>query len=264
MESRAMSAPMMTLPLDFPPEPASPADAGTSPAARIRALDWPGLETDLATRGYAILPSVLTPDACRAAAAHFDDAATRFRRRVVMSRHDFGEGEYRYFSYPLPPLVATLRAALYPLLAPIANRWQAALRIGTRFPAEHAAFLARCHAAGQRHPTPLMLRYRAGDYCRLHQDLYGEHVFPLQAVFLLDEPGRDFSGGELMLTEHTARDATRAEIVPLRQGDGVVFAVNQRPVRGARGFTRARMRHGVSRLHDGQRTTLGILFHDAA
>ncbi|WDD93152.1 2OG-Fe(II) oxygenase [Burkholderia sp. FERM BP-3421] len=255
---------MTTLPLDFTSGPTLAPEAETSPAARLGALDWPTLEADLATRGYAILPSVLTPDLCRAAAALYDDAATRFRSRVVMSRHHFGQGEYRYFSYPLPEPVADLRAALYPLLAPIANRWHAALRIDARFPAEHAALLARCHAAGQRRPTPLMLRYRAGDYCCLHQDLYGEHVFPLQAVFLLDEPGRDFGGGELMLTEQAARGAPRAEIVPLRQGDGVVFAVNHRPVRSARGFARASMRHGVSRVHDGQRTTLGLIFHDAA
>ena len=180
-----------------------------------------------------------------------------------MSRHGYGRGEYRYFAYPLPGPVATLRSRLYPPLAAIANRWNEALRIETRYPAEHAAYLERCHHAGQTRPTPLMLRYGEGDYNRLHQDLYGEHVFPLQATILLSEPGRDFEGGEFVLAEQRPRMQSRAEVVPLRLGDGVLFPVRHRPVRGARGFHRANMRHGVSRLRAGRRHALGIIFHDA-
>lgn len=180
-----------------------------------------------------------------------------------MERYAFGRGEYKYFSYPLPDLVATLREALYHRLAPIANRWHTAMRIEERFPANHSEFLRVCRESGQKRPTPLLLRYEANDYCCLHQDLYGKHVFPLQVVFLLDEPGRDFQGGELMLTESDPKKPGRAEVIPLRQGDGVVFAVNHRPVRSARGFYRANLRHGVSKLHGGQRQTLGIIFHDA-
>ncbi len=209
-----------------------------------------------------MLPSLLTPARCDELAGYFFEEA-RFRSRIVMERYAFGRGEYKYFSYPLPDAVQRLRQSLYPHLAPIANRWHAAMRIDARFPATHGEFRDVCHAAGQRRPTPLLLRYQADDYCCLHQDLYGEHVFPFQAIFLLDEPGRDFEGGELLLTESNPKKPGRADVVPLRQGDAVVLAVNHRPVRSARGFYRANLRHGVSRLHWGQRHTLGIIFHDA-
>jgi hypothetical protein len=180
-----------------------------------------------------------------------------------MASHGFGRGEYKYFAYPLPDLVARLRAALYPHLAQIANEWNEALRVEARFPPSHAEFLARCHAGGQGRPTPLVLRYEAGDYNCLHQDLYGEHVFPIQVAVLLSEPERDFTGGELVLTEQRPRMQSRAEVVPLRKGDAVAFAVSHRPVRGTRGAYRVTMRHGVSRLRSGKRYTLGIIFHDA-
>jgi len=231
-------------------------------AARIAALDAASLAASLDAAGYAVLPGLLAPEECATLAAHYDEGP-RFRSRVVMARHGYGQGEYQYFAYPLPPPVATLRTTLYPLLAPIANRWHEAMRIDTRFPPDHAAFLARCHRAGQLRPTPLLLRYRDGDYNRLHQDLYGEHVFPLQATVLLSRPGADFTGGEFVLVEQRARMQSRAEVVPLHQGDAVIFAVNQRPATSARGFTRAAMRHGVSRLRSGARMTLGVIFHDA-
>lgn len=231
-------------------------------AARVAALDATGLAAALDASGYAVLPALLVPEECATLAAHYDEGA-RFRSRVVMARHGYGQGEYQYFAYPLPPLVAALRSALYPLLAPIANRWHEAMHLDMRFPPDHAAFLARCHRAGQLRPTPLLLRYAEGDYNRLHQDLYGEHVFPLQATVLLSRPGTDFTGGEFVLVEQRARMQSRAEVVPLGQGDAVVFAVNQRPVASARGFTRVAMRHGVSRLRSGARMTLGVIFHDA-
>jgi hypothetical protein len=187
-----------------------------------------------------------------------------FRSRVLMSRHGFGRGEYKYFSYPLPAMVASLRTSFYRRLAPIANRWNSALRIVSRYPASHAEFIARCHEAGQVRPTPLLLQYGVDDYNCLHQDLYGEHVFPLQVAILLSEPGRDFTGGEFVLTEQRPRMQSRPQVVPLRQGDAVVFAVCYRPVRGARGAYRVTMRHGVSRLRSGERHTAGIIFHDAA
>jgi hypothetical protein len=225
------------------------------------AIDWAAAADSLGAYGCAVIGPLLTPDDCAALAAGYDDDA-QFRSRVVMARHGFGRGEYKYFAYPLPEPVATLRAALYPPLADIANRWNAAMGIDTRFPAGHAAFLQRCHAAGQTRPTPLLLRYGAGDYNCLHQDVYGEHVFPLQVAFLLSEPGRDFSGGEFVLTEQRPRMQSRAEVVPLRQGQGVIFPVHHRPVQGTRGVYRVNMRHGVSRLRDGRRHTLGIIFHD--
>jgi hypothetical protein len=235
---------------------------GDAVASWIAALDTEGVTAALDAQGYAVLPSLLSPDECAELAARYDDAAL-FRSRVVMARHGYGQGEYRYFGYPLPPLIAALRSALYPLLAPLANRWNERMGIDVRYPPDHPAFLARCHRAGQKRPTPLLLRYREGDYNRLHQDLYGEHVFPIQATVLLSQPGRDFTGGEFVLVEQRARMQSRADVVPLAQGDAVVFAVNQRPVGSARGFTRVTLRHGVSRLRSGARTTLGIIFHDA-
>jgi uncharacterized protein len=231
-------------------------------SARVRALDWPRIAADLDAQGCAILPSLLASAECQALAASYG-AEERFRSRVVMARHGFGRGEYKYFAYPLPDLVATLRTALYPWLAEFANRWNEAMGIEIRYPEEHAAYLDRCHRAGQVKPTPLLLQYEAGDYNCLHQDLYGEHVFPMQATFLLSAPGRDFTGGELVLAEQRPRMQSRAEVVALGQGDGAIFAVHDRPVRGSRGFYRVRMRHGVSRLKSGHRHTLGIIFHDA-
>lgn len=220
------------------------------------------VERDLDAGGCAVLMQLVSPDACRALAALYPDDR-HFRSRVVMARHGFGRGEYKYFSYPLPDPIARLRPLLYARLVAIANRWNAAMGIDVHYPAEHADFLARCHQAGQTRPTPLLLQYVEGDYNCLHQDLYGEHVFPLQVAILLSEPGRDFDGGEFVLTEQRPRMQSRAEVVPLRQGDAVVFAVHNRPVQGTRGSYRVNMRHGVSRLRGGQRHTLGVIFHDA-
>jgi len=233
----------------------------------LAAYDWAALSADLDARGWAVLPALLSTDQARHAAALYD-AETGFRKEVIMERHGYGRGAYRYFAYPLPALVASLRGALYPRLAPIANRWHERMGVAVRFPEDHAAFLARCHAAGQLRPTPLILRYGPGDYNCLHQDLYGEHVFPLQAAILLSQPGQesegaDFTGGHLVLTEQRPRMQSRPDVVPLGKGDAVIFAVNQRPVRGARGDYRVAMRHGVSTLHSGRRHTLGIIFHDA-
>jgi len=225
-------------------------------------MDWQTIGDDLAAHGYAIVPAMLTADDCAAVAAQYAQPQL-FRSRVVMARHGFGSGEYQYFRYPLPAPVAALRQALYGPLAAIANRWHTALGIDSRFPAEHADFLARCHAAGQTRPTPLLLQYGPGDYNCLHQDLYGEHVFPLQAAILLSEPGTDFDGGEFVLTEQRPRMQSRVAVVPLRRGDMVIFPVNHRPVQGARGIYRVAMRHGVSRLRSGARHTLGLIFHDA-
>lgn len=202
------------------------------------------------------------PDECEALAQLYPDD-TRFRSKVVMARHGFGKGEYKYFSYPLPDLIAAVRPALYDRLAPIANRWNETMGIAVRYPEEHAEFLARCHKAGQTRPTPLLLQYVEGDYNCLHQDLYGEHVFPLQVVFLLSQPGEDFTGGELVFTEQRPRMQSRAEVTNLQQGDAAVFAVHHRPVQGTRGAYRVNMRHGVSRLRSGRRSTLGVIFHDA-
>ena len=240
--------------------------ADTAPAdaqARLASADWEEIARDLDARGSAVIERVLSPAQCRSIAALYE-ADERFRSKVVMERHGFGRGEYKYFNYPLPPLVAELRTSLYPHLAAIANRWNAALGIDVRYPAAHSAFLARCHAAGQTKPTPLMLRYGAGDYNCLHQDLYGEHVFPLQATILLSDPDGDFAGGEFVLTEQRPRMQSRPEVVPLHQGDAVIFAVQHRPVQGSRGVYRVNMRHGVSRVRRGHRQTLGIIFHDAA
>jgi uncharacterized protein len=232
-------------------------------AQRIDALDWPALEADLDGFGAAVAPKLLTPQACRELADLYEDEA-RFRSRVVMATHGFGRGEYKYFADPLPDLVGALRRGLYRKLAPIADRWNEVLGVAVRYPADHDAFRARCHEAGQTKPTPLLLRYRPGDYNCLHQDVYGSLVFPLQVAILLSEPGRDFTGGQFVLTEQRPPMQSRAEVVNLTQGDGVIFAVRERPVQGARGAYRVQLRHGVSRLRSGERFTLGIIFHDAA
>jgi hypothetical protein len=236
--------------------------AGAPLEERLATLDWRSLGASLDAVGCALIPQMLSPSDCALLAGHYGEDA-RFRSRVVMARHGFGRGEYKYLAYPLPEIVQRLREALYPPLAAIANRWHEAMRIATRFPERLDAFLARCHRAGQKKPTPLLLKYGAGDYNCLHQDLYGEHVFPLQATVLLSKPGDDFAGGEFVLTEQRPRMQSRVEVVPLAQGDAVIFAVNQRPVRGTRGFYRVAMRHGVSRLRSGERLTLGVIFHDA-
>lgn len=224
---------------------------------------WPRVAADLDAQGHALVPALVPPDACTRLASLYGEAQ-RFRSRVVMARHGFGRGEYQYFGYPLPEPVAALRESLYPPLVPIANAWNERMGIATRFPASHAQFIARCHAAGQTRPTPLLLQYGEGDYNCLHQDLYGEHVFPLQVVVLLSQPGRDFTGGELVMTEQRPRMQSRPMVLPLQQGDAAVIAVHHRPVQGTRGSYRVNLRHGVSRLLSGQRHTLGIIFHDAA
>jgi uncharacterized protein len=229
---------------------------------RVAALDWQRIGEELDAHGSAVARSVLDPEECERLAALYP-AEAPFRSRIVMGRHGFGRGEYKYFAYPLPELVGELRTALYPPLAGIANRWNQALRAEPRYPPDHAAFLEACHRAGQSRPTPLLLQYGEDDYNCLHQDLYGEHVFPLQVAFLLSAPGRDFAGGEFVLTEQRPRMQSRAEVVALGQGDGVIFPVHHRPVRGTRGVYRVTMRHGVSRLRSGRRHTMGIIFHDA-
>jgi hypothetical protein len=231
-------------------------------AVQVDSLDWQRIAADLDARGHALIEGLLTPAQCQTLATLYASEHL-FRSRVVMSRHGFGRGEYQYFKYPLPELVATLRASVYPRLVPIANRWNELLRSEVRFPAEHAEFIERCHAAGQKRPTPLLLQYAADDYNCLHQDLYGEQVFPLQLAVLLSAPEREFTGGEFVLTEQRPRMQSRAEVVPLTQGDAVVFAVHHRPVQGTRGVYRVNMRHGVSRLRSGRRHTLGVIFHDA-
>jgi hypothetical protein len=231
-------------------------------AARVDAIDWAQATAELDAQGCAVLRGLLTPDECAALAAMYPDDS-HFRSRIVMGRHGFGRGEYKYFSYPLPDLIAELRPVLYQRLIGIANRWNEAMGIDIRYPASHAAFLKRCHEAGQTRPTPLLLQYEAGDFNCLHQDLYGEHVFPLQVAILLSKPERDFAGGEFVLTEQRPRMQSRAEVVPLTQGDAVAFAVHHRPVQGTRGTYRVNMRHGVSRLRSGHRHTVGVIFHDA-
>jgi hypothetical protein len=231
-------------------------------AARVRTFDWERVSQDLDAQESAVIEGILSPDECQALAGLYpkDDL---FRSRVVMERHGFGRGEYKYFSYPLPDLIAALRTAIYPHLVPIANRWNNAMDIDVRYPEQHAAFIERCHRAGQVRPTPLLLQYGAGDYNCLHQDLYGEHVFPLQLTILLSKPDKDFTGGEFVMTEQRPRMQSRPIVVALRQGDGVVFAVRHRPVKGTRGAYRVNLRHGVSRVRWGHRYTLGIIFHDA-
>ena len=225
-------------------------------------VDWTGVAESLDTNGFAVIAQLLAPSECTAVAGLYPDD-TRFRSRIVMARYAFGRGEYKYFAYPLPTLVGSLRRALYPALTKIANRWNMELGIDVQFPKTHAAFLKRCHEAGQTRPTPLLLQYGAGDYNFLHQDLYGEHVFPLQVTGLLSEPGPDFEGGEFVLIEQRPRMQSRASVVPLSRGDAVVFAVHHRPVRGTRGIYRVNLRHGVSEVRTGRRYTLGIIFHDA-
>jgi hypothetical protein len=231
-------------------------------ATRLRNYDWQSAAQNLDARGWAQLERVLTSEECEALAALYESGG-HFRSHIVMARHGFGQGEYKYFAYPLPNIIAELRSAIYPRLAPIADRWNEAMGIRVRYPADHADFLKRCHDAGQTRPTPLLLQYGADDYNALHQDLYGEHVFPFQVAFLLSEPGRDFTGGEFVLTEQRPRMQSRAEVVPLRQGDGVIFAVSHRPVQGTRGTYRVNLRHGVSRVRSGRRHTTGVIFHDA-
>ncbi len=231
--------------------------------ARVQDIGMSALKNDLDAQGRSVLRGLLTAPQCEDLAALYGQDAG-FRSRVVMARHSFGKGEYRYFSYPLPPLVERLRTALYPCLVPVANEWHERMGMAVRFPAEHAEYIARCAAAGQSRPTPLRLQYGTGDYNCLHQDLYGEHVFPLQLAVLLSEPVADFTGGEFVLTEQRPRMQTRVAVVPLKKGDGVVFAVNSRPVHGARGNYRVKLRHGVSKIEQGHRHTLGIIFHDAS
>ena len=228
----------------------------------VGSLDWSRVSEELDFQGCAVLAGVLTPSECDAIAREYERDSL-FRSRIVMARHGFGRGEYKYFAYPLPEVVGALRASFYPHLAPIANRWNAAMGMDQSYPADHAQFLEHCHAAGQTRPTPLLLQYGEGDYNCLHQDLYGDHVFPLQVAILLSEPERDFTGGEFVMTEQRPRMQSRPMVLPLRQGDALVFAVHHRPVQGTRGVYRVNMRHGVSRLHSGRRHTLGIIFHDA-
>jgi hypothetical protein len=235
--------------------------AATPVEQRVAELPWDTIATALDAFGCATTGPLLTPDECVSLAESYpvDDL---FRSRIVMARHGFGRGEYKYFAYPLPDVVAALRSALYSPLAEIATRWNEAMGIDVRYPRDHKAFLKRCHDAGQTRPTPLLLQYGAGDYNCLHQDIYGEHVFPLQVAFLLSRPGEDFEGGEFVLTEQRPRMQSRAEVVPLTQGEGVIFPVHHRPVQGTRGTYRVNMRHGVSRLRSGRRFTAGIIFHD--
>ncbi|MET0239481.1 MAG: 2OG-Fe(II) oxygenase [Sphingobium sp.] len=230
---------------------------------RIEAFDWTAVAGDLDRQGWSVLPKLLTGDESDALAGLYGDTPA-FRSHVIMARHGFGRGEYRYFSYPLPPLVQELRTGLYPRLAPMANMWHERMGIETRFPAAYGAFLERCHAAGQRRPTPLLLQYGPGDYNCLHQDLYGEHVFPVQVAILLSEPHEAFEGGEFVLTEQRPRMQSRATVVALSKGDAVLFAVNSRPHRGSKGDYRVMLRHGVSEIRSGRRYTVGIIFHDAA
>jgi hypothetical protein len=237
--------------------------AASGHGAVVDAIDWPAISAELNQEGCAIVRQLLPTHAC-AALVDLYPHDEHFRSRVIMGRHGFGRGEYRYFDYPLPDLVQQLRTSLYPSLAPIANQWHEWLDLPTRFPLQHAQFLARCHEAGQTRPTPLLLQYGPGDYNCLHQDLYGEHVFPLQVAVLLSRPGADFSGGEFVITEQRPRLQSRVNVVPLDQGDAVIFAVHQRPVHGSRGHYRVNLRHGVSRVRSGHRHTVGIIFHDAS
>jgi len=241
---------------------ASAASADPSAEARVAAYDWPAVSGELSRNGCAQMSALLSRSECAEIAAFYSQS-DRFRSQVIMARHGFGRGEYRYFSYPLPALIDGLRTALYPRLARVANEWNDRLGVAQRYPDQHAAFLEQCHRAGQTRPTPLLLQYVAGDFNCLHQDLYGDLAFPLQVAILLSEPGKDFTGGEFVLTEQRPRMQSRVEVVPLRQGDAVAFAVHHRPVRGTHGNYRVNLRHGVSRVRSGLRHTLGIIFHDA-
>jgi len=240
----------------------TPGASSTRIAERVKGLDWERVSHELDAQGSARLERLLSPDACQRVAGLYPQEAI-FRSRIEMRRHGFGRGEYKYFSYPLPQLVGDLRTTVYPLLVPIANRWNTAMGLEVRYPEKHADFIERCHQAGQVRPTPLLLQYGADDYNCLHQDLYGEHVFPLQLAILLSDPHTDFTGGEFVMTEQRPRRQSRPIVIPLRQGDGVLFAVHQRPVQGTRGVYRVHLRHGVSRIRSGHRHTLGIIFHDA-
>ncbi|MDT3779192.1 2OG-Fe(II) oxygenase [Nitrospira sp. MA-1] len=243
-------------------QPTSPIALHNSLSERVRRLDWDQLSPDLDAHGYAVIEHLLAPKECHSLVSLYSRDEI-FRNRIVMSRHGFGRGEYQYFRYPLPGLIEQLRRSVYPHLVPIANRWNTAMGIEVSYPTTHAEFLARCHQAGQDKPTPIILKYEADDYNCLHQDLYGPHVFPLQLAILLSNPQADFTGGEFVMTEQRPRMQSRPIVVPLRQGDGVLFAVHHRPVRGGRGWYRVNLRHGVSRVRSGQRYTVGIIFHDA-
>jgi uncharacterized protein len=240
----------------------SPASAAPSAAARVAAYEWQAIAAELDSYGCAVLPKLISAVECRSIAGLYADES-HFRSHIHMARHGFGKGEYRYFKYPLPDLLEGLRTALYPRLADLANDWNGRMGLNERYPASHAAFLKRCHDSGQTRPTPLLLQYVPGDFNCLHQDLYGDLAFPIQVAILLSEPGRGFTGGEFVLTEQRPRMQSRAEVVPLRQGDAVAFAVHNRPVRGAKGSYRVNLRHGVSRVRSGMRHTVGIIFHDA-
>ncbi len=239
-----------------------PRTVGHGEIERVAELDWTRIEAELNERGYSTTGKILSGEQCRELASTYTNDSA-FRSQVIMARHGFGRGEYKYFHYPLPEIIENLRTNLYPQLARVANAWEEALGRAGIYPSEHSAYLKKCHTAGQERPTPLLLKYGAGDYNCLHQDLYGDLFFPLQVAFLLSEPARDFTGGEFVLVEQRPRMQSRAEVVPLRQGEGAIFAVNQRPVRGSRGYYRVAMRHGVSRLRSGERFTLGVIFHDA-
>jgi hypothetical protein len=245
------------------PAVARPLRVSPTVPARLAGQDWKRIGRELDADGCSVMPRLLSAAECGVIAGLYAQEGI-FRSRVVMGRHGFGKGEYKYFSYPLPQLVAELRRHAWPHLTPIANRWNEAMAIDVRYPDAHEDFIARCHQAGQQRPTPLMLDYAEGDYNCLHQDLYGEHVFPLQLAILLSEPQKDFCGGEFVLTEQRPRMQSRAQVVPLQKGDAAIFAVHRRPVRGIRGYYRVNMRHGVSRVYRGKRRTLGVIFHDAA
>lgn len=252
----------MSTSIDSPARRRAALQRSQQPAERVRALDWGPLESDLEAQGYAVLPSLLSSKECAALAGSYSTEPL-FRSRIVMARHGFGRGEYQYFAYPLPDVVASLRSALYVPLARIASRWSTQLKSDAHYPPAHEAYLRRCHAQGQTRPTPLLLQYGAGDYNCLHQDLYGDIVFPLQVTILLSEPAREFTGGELVLTEQRPRMQSRVSVVPLSRGDAAIFPVRHRPVQGTRGIYRVNVRHGVSPLLSGRRYTLGIIFHDA-
>jgi uncharacterized protein len=244
------------------PSVMSPGSGVSSPESRVAAYDWQALSGELDNYGCAVLPRLLSREQCRAIAALYSDES-HFRSHIQMVRHGFGKGEYRYFKYPLPDILHGFRTALYPHLARLANEWNGRMGIDVRYPDNHASFLERCHDAGQTRPTPLLLQYVPGDYNCLHQDLYGDIAFPIQVAILLSDPGSDFTGGEFVLTEQRPRMQSRAEVVPLRQGDAVAFAVHNRPVQGSKGSYRVNLRHGVSRVRSGRRHTVGIIFHDA-